>query len=161
MNDYIKGSRYRKAVYLVTGVKVGMGVTVRMEKKTNVKGKFDVRMSNPGGADIQVGPKAEGKLEDEHIYVFTASSNIVVGIQCLRIYHEKSGLFGLFGKTEMKSDYVTSGAAFYGESDEAPEEKPPNFIAVNPDQYGKPELVRCFDGDETWMLPKELEAQMS
>ncbi|KAI2615064.1 hypothetical protein GGR54DRAFT_613920 [Hypoxylon sp. NC1633] len=159
VEDYLQGSHYKKPVYLVTGLKVGKGVTVRMEKKVNVKAKLEGGANNPGGVNVQMGPKAEGKLEDEPVYIFTESSDIVVGIQCLKIYHEKSGW--LFGKQEVKSKYVTSGAAFYGEDGKSPEEKLTSFIVVNPKDDKNSQLDSCVDGDEIWMLPKESKAQVS
>lgn len=157
VKDYLSGSRYKKPVYLVTGIKVGKGVTVRMETKTNIKGRLEVGVNNPAGANIQVGPKAAGELQDEPCYAFTESSDIVVGIQCLKLCHEKSSLFG---QRQVKSGYVTSGAAFYGEGGKAPEGELTNFVAVAPEagSHGTPGLVHHVEGDEIWMLPKDPEA---
>ncbi|CAG9990476.1 unnamed protein product [Clonostachys byssicola] len=159
VEDYLNGSRYKKPVYLVTGVKFAEGVAVRLEKKMNVQGKLELGAHIPGGLGIHIGPKAEGKLEDEPLYVFTESSDIVVGIQCLKIYHEKSGW--LFGKQKVKSEFLTSGAAFYGTNSEALEEKLTNFIAGDPEGYNNPHLDEYVDGNEIWMLPKEFKTQMS
>ncbi|CAI7622918.1 unnamed protein product [Penicillium pancosmium] len=158
VEDYLQGSRYKKPVYLVTGIKVGMGVTVKMEKKKNVKGKLEAGANNPGVANIQIGPKVEGTLEFEPVFTFTESSDIVVGIQCLKIYHERSGW--LLGNKEVKSEYVAVGAAFYGEDGKASGETLPNFTAVNPEDYNSPQLDICVDGSDIWMLPKESKFQM-
>lgn len=159
VEDYLKGSRYKKPVYLVTGIKVGQGITVRMNEKTNVKGKLEIGLNNPGGDNIKIGPKAGGKSEFQSVYIFTESSDIVVGIQCLKIYHDRAGW--LFGEKEVKSEYVASGATFYGEGGKATEETLPKFTAVNPEDYNSPHLNSCADGSEIWMLPKEQTARIS
>lgn len=131
-----------------------MGVTIKMHKKWNVTGKVYLGLNNVGDINTKMGPKLEGKLEDEAEYLFTNSNNIIVGIQCLKIYHERSGLFGLFGKREVKSYQTTSGATFYGQGDSHFEEKLINFIVVNPEDYCRPGLASYAEGDEIWMLPE-------
>jgi hypothetical protein len=158
VEDYLKGSRYKKPVYLVTGIKVGRGVNVRMDKQTGVEGRLELGVNKLRGVNLQLGPTVEGKMKHEPIYMFTESSDIVVGIQCIKIYHEKSGC--LFGKKEVASEYVTSGAAFYsdnGKEEEEEEDELISFVAVRPDNYNTPRLVSRVEGAETWMLAAELE----
>ena len=133
-----------------------MGVVVRMEKKTNVRGKIEAGVNR---ANVKVGPKAEGKLENEPVFNFSESSDIVVGIQCLKIYHEKS--WWIFGKQRVKSEYVTSGAAFYGRDGKESEDGLIKYIAVGPKEYNSTTLDSHVDGDESWMIPKEPEAEAS
>ncbi|KAK6856468.1 hypothetical protein PG995_006655 [Apiospora arundinis] len=163
VDDYVKGARYKKPVYLVTGIKIGKGVKVRMERKTNVSGTLGVGINVPEAGDLQVGPRAEGTVEDEPSYIFTESSDILVGIQCLKIWHEKSaGLLGfVFGKgnTEVRSEYVTSGAAFYsGDNGGVSEQKLTRFVVGeaggDDDDENKRGLVSHMDGSEIWMIPQ-------
>lgn len=153
MKDYLAGSRYKKPIHLITGIKVGKGVTVKMQKNTDVKGKLELGVNNLGGV---VGPKLEEKFENETDYAFTKSDNIVVGIQCLEIYHEKSRLFGLFGDLEVKSYQATSGAAFYGQGG-IKEEKLTDFITVSPEDGCGPGFASYTEGGEIWILPDTLE----
>lgn len=147
VDDYLKGRRYNKSVYLITGLKVAKGVTVKVEKSSNIEGKISAGVNPPEGV-VKVGPKAEGKLENKPVYAFTKSSDIVVGIQCLRLFHYKTNWFG--GKA-VESQYVTTGATFHGEDESRPEQKLDNFIAVKPEDYKISGLVSYMDGDETWM----------
>ncbi|KAK8005652.1 hypothetical protein PG990_011689 [Apiospora arundinis] len=153
VHDYLKGARYKKPVYLVTGIKTGKGGKVRMERTANVSGKIEE------GVDGQVGVKVEGRMENGPSYVFTESSDIVVGIQCLKIWHEKSPW--LFGKgiRKVKSEYVTSGAAFYGDDNGgASEEKLTGFVVGDAVGDGNDDsrrgLVSYTDGSEIWMVPQ-------
>ena len=156
VDDYLKGHRYKKSVYLITGLKVAKGVTVKVEKSSNIEGRISAGI-NPSGGVVKVGPKAEGKSEDKPVYAFTESSDIVVGIQCLRLFHRKTGWFG---RDAVKSEYVTTGATFHGEDGNKPEETPANFIAVRPEDYKIPGLISYMAEDETWMV-KESDFQAS
>ncbi|KAL7971568.1 hypothetical protein HDV63DRAFT_416613 [Trichoderma sp. SZMC 28014] len=156
VDDYLQGSLHEKAVYLVTGLKIGKGVVVGVDKTTSIKGNVEADVSSPGGANIDVGVKFGGGLENEAAFTFTESSDVVIGIQCVKIYHEKSGFLGLYGQREIKSKYVTSGATFYGQdSSESPEEAV-RFIVVKPEDYDMPGLACYSEGDEVWMVPKTL-----
>lgn len=46
VEDYLKGSRYNKAIYLNTGLKVAKGVFVKVEKKTNLDGELEVGVNS-------------------------------------------------------------------------------------------------------------------
>lgn len=158
MEDYLQGSRYKKAVYLVTGLKIGKGVAVGMDKKTNMKGNLEGGVSNPGGASVEASIKLGGNLENDSVFTFTESSDIVIGIQCVKIYHEKSGFLGLFGEKEIKNEYVTTGATFYGENSINSPEKGAKFVVVRPEDYGMPDLACYSEGGEIWIVPKILGA---
>lgn len=158
VDDYLQGSRYKKAVYLITGLKIGKGVTVGMNKKTGMKGKLEAGVSNPGGANVDVGLRLGVHVENDPVFTFTESSDIVIGIQCLKIRHGKSRFLGLFGETEIKSEYVTPGATFFGEDSSNSPEEVVNFIIVKPEDYNMPDLACYFEGDEVWMVPKMLGA---
>jgi hypothetical protein len=157
-DDYLQGSRYKKAVYLVTGLKIGKGVTVGMDETTNMKGSLEGGVSNPGGFNVEAGIKLGTNLENDSIFTFTESSDIVIGIQCVKIYHEKSGFLGLFGEKEIRSEYVTAGATFYGENSSNSPETDAKFVVVKPKDYDIRDLACCSEGDEIWMVPKMLGA---
>ncbi|KAM0521320.1 hypothetical protein ACHAPE_002800 [Trichoderma viride] len=158
VDDYLQGSFHEKAIYLVTGLKIGKGVTVGVDKNTSTKGKFEAGVSNPGGANVDVGLRLGGNLENGAVFNFTESSDIVIGIQCVKVYHEKSGFLGLFGQREIKSEYVTPGATFFGQDSSNSPEEAVKFIVVKPEDYEMPDLVCYSEGDEIWMVPKTLGA---
>ncbi|KAF2106154.1 hypothetical protein BDV96DRAFT_591532 [Lophiotrema nucula] len=147
VDGYFRGGRYKKPVYLITGLKVAKGVTVKVERSHNIEGKISAGINTPDGS-VQVGPKAGAKVENTPGYAFTESSDIVVGIQCLKLYHHKTRLFG---RSVLESDYVTTGATFHGDDDKKPEKKLYNFIAVNPEDYNIAGLESYVEGDEIWM----------
>lgn len=158
VDDYLQGSFHEKAIYLVTGLKIGKGVAVGVDKNTSTKGKFEAGVSNPGGANVDVGLRLGGSLDNGAVFNFTKSSDIVIGIQCVKIYHEKSGFLGLFGQREIKSEYVTPGATFFGQDSSNFLEEAVKFIVVKPEDYEMPDLACYSEGDEIWMVPKTLGA---
>ncbi|PON23056.1 hypothetical protein TGAM01_v208061 [Trichoderma gamsii] len=121
-----------------------------------MKGSLEEGVSNPGGVNVEAGVKLGGGLENDSVFTFTESSDIVIGIQCVKIYHEKSGFLGIFGEKEIKSQYVTAGATFYGENSSNSPETDAKFVVVKPADYDIPELACYSEGDEVWMAPKIL-----
>ncbi|KAI0098773.1 hypothetical protein GGR51DRAFT_537425 [Nemania sp. FL0031] len=154
VDDYLKGSRYKKPVYIITGIKVGHGVEVKLERQATIKGALEVGLNSPIGANIKIGPQVQATLAHERVDDFAKSSDIVIGIQCIKIYHQRSLMFG---QTKVKTEYVTSGATFYGEKKESTEQ-PTEFLWVGPEDYEKLGWVTCTEGDEIWVSPNEPEA---
>ncbi|KAL7953372.1 hypothetical protein V8C34DRAFT_318237 [Trichoderma compactum] len=99
VKEYMEVTKYKKAVYLVTGLKVAKGAAVRLEADTESKRKLEVGLNNPGFASTQLGPRTEGKVEEKPVDDFKESNDIVVGIRCLG----------------MKDVVYTDGAIFLGD----------------------------------------------
>jgi len=149
VEDYLEGHRYKKSVYLVTGLKVAKGVKVKVDKSSSVEGRISAGFKTPEGMTA-VGPRAGAKLENKPVFEFTESSDIVVGIQCLRLFHCKTKWFG--SETTLKTASVTTGATFHGVDKSKPEQEPDNFIAVWPEDFKIQGLkMHSFEG-ETWMI---------
>ncbi|KAK8116356.1 hypothetical protein PG984_012858 [Apiospora sp. TS-2023a] len=159
VDEYMKAFNYKRAVYLVTGLKVARGATVRMESAFEVKGKLDLGLNNPGGASVQVGPRTESTVESKPSTEFKGSSDLIIGIQCLKIYY-KRGIFGL--EKKLKDTIYTDGATFLDNEVEKQQEVTfDGFILVGPDNYNNekftPHQQATGEGKdiEIWMLPTE------
>ncbi|KAL7894262.1 hypothetical protein HDV63DRAFT_383892 [Trichoderma sp. SZMC 28014] len=109
VKEYTEVTKYKKAVYLVTGLKVAKGATVRLESGNEIKGKLEVGLNNPSLAPVQLGPRVGGSVEGNLVDDFKESSDIVVGIQCLKIYYHSS-IFSA-GK-QLKAIVYTDDATF-------------------------------------------------
>ncbi|EHK42507.1 hypothetical protein TRIATDRAFT_7449, partial [Trichoderma atroviride IMI 206040] len=90
VKEYMEVTKYRKAVYLVTGLKVDKGASVRFEANNEIRGRLEAGLNNPKFPPIQLGPRAEGSVENKPVDNFKESSDILVGIQCLKIYYKSS-----------------------------------------------------------------------
>lgn len=131
--DYLDGSLCRKPVFLITGLKIAKGVTVRMEEKINVQGTLE--------------PRSGENTEAGSTYAFTDSRDIVVGIQCLKIYPDVlERIRGLFFRMR-----------FGGL-----EERPVKFNLLGPEKdYDKAQWEHHLDGDEAWVLRKDPEGRQA
>ncbi|CAM1505660.1 Fc.00g112970.m01.CDS01, partial [Cosmosporella sp. VM-42] len=107
VQDYIRGNNYKVPVFLITGLKVAKGVSVEMSRGKIFEAKADVGINNPGGVGVEIGPRAGFTSESNTALSFKASSDIVVGIQCLKLYY-KTRL--LRSAKEMKDEPYLKGA---------------------------------------------------
>ncbi|KAI1330205.1 hypothetical protein F5Y16DRAFT_363417 [Xylariaceae sp. FL0255] len=161
VREYMKLWKYKKPVYLITGLKVAKGASVRLEGDNEFKGKMGLSLNNPLGSAIQAGPRAERTVEDNHTLAFTESSDVVIGIQCLKIYY-KTGWFG--GEKHLEEEVYTHGAMFLSnEAREKQEVQFEEFVVVGPEDYNNSKLAArnqsTEEGKEAeiWMLPVESE----
>jgi hypothetical protein len=157
VQDYLRGDNYKKPVYLITGLKVAKGASVRLEKVTKVVAKAKVGLHNPGGTNIQAGPRVEGTIENSPVFAFTESSDIVVGIQCFKLYYNTSWLGG---EKKLKEEFYTNGATFVDDESNKKQQRPDNYIYVSPEDYNLPGYVcrsERYDEEkeETWIIPDD------
>ena len=155
VQDYLKGYNYKKPVYLITGLKVAKGASVRLEEGTKVSAKAEIGLNNPGGTNIQAGPKAEGTVENSTMFAFKESSDIVVGIQCLKLYYKTPWLSG---EKKLKEELYTSGATFVSDEGHKQQQSTENYILAGPEDYNLPGYVcrgqTYLEGkEETWIVP--------
>jgi len=161
VEEYMKLWKYKKPVYLVTGLKIAKGASVRLESDNEAKGKTELGLNNPVGSATQAGLRAERNVENKPVSAFTESSDIVVGIQCLKVYY-KIGWFG--GEKRLEEEVYTDGATFLGdEAKKKPEVQFEELVVVGPEDYNNSKLVARNQAteegkeDEIWMLPVESE----
>jgi hypothetical protein len=156
VQDYLKGSKYKKPVYLITGLKVARGASIHLKGETEISAKTEAGVNNPGGKNIKAGPRVEGSLENCTVSSFTESSDIVVGIQCLKLYY-KTGW--LRSEKKLNDELYTSGAIFIDDSDNKGQEWTRNYNLAKPEDYNLPGYVSKgqLDDDETkeetWIVP--------
>ncbi|KAK1252147.1 hypothetical protein MKX08_003334 [Trichoderma sp. CBMAI-0020] len=159
VKEYTEVTKYKKAVYLVTGLKVAKGASVRLAADNEIKGKLDVGLNDPTLIPVQLGPRAEGSVENKLVDNFKESSDIVVGIQCLKIYYQSS-FFGS-GK-QMKDAVYADGATFLG--DEAKKQEVPfeDLVFAAPEDYDNSKFSAHYQvmgegqDNEIWILPAGL-----
>ncbi|KAL6900067.1 hypothetical protein GGI43DRAFT_406227 [Trichoderma evansii] len=158
VKEYTEVTKYKKAVYLVTGVKVAKGASVRLEADSEIIGKLEVNMNNPVLASVQLGPRAGGRVQEKPVDDFEESSDIVVGIQCLKIYY-KSSLFGA-GK-KLKDVVYTDGATFLGDEIKKQEVLFEDLVFAAPEDYDNSkfsahsQVIEEGEDDEMWILPAD------
>lgn len=80
VREYFEGSRWRKAVYMIVGLKIAKGARISKGSKRSKEGALDLMADGTavGLPGVKVGPKVEGKVErgkgveweDEKSFVF-------------------------------------------------------------------------------------------
>jgi hypothetical protein len=156
VEEYMKSRDYKKPVYFVMGLKVAKGVSVRLEGVSEVELKLELGLNNPGGSNIQAGPRVGGKIENKPVSAFTESSDIVVGIQCLKIAYKT----GWFSEARKLTTEVYSGGTFLGDDGKKQNEVQFGSLdAMAPEDYNncnfaaQRQATEQGKEDEIWMLP--------
>lgn len=86
VKEYLKASRYRKPVYLITGVKVGNGVSAHIVWQPKTQTIRDPEAGcNCFCMKKNKQSRAEENAETENTQTFSGYDDIVVAIQCLKI----------------------------------------------------------------------------
>ncbi|RDW74911.1 hypothetical protein BP6252_06053 [Coleophoma cylindrospora] len=157
VHDYLEGSNYKNPVFLVTGLKVAKGASVRREHGAKKSANLTIGLNNPGGTNIQAGPRVAGTVENSAAYSFTESSDFVVGIQCLKLYF-KSNWFG--GEKKLKEELFTTGATFVDDERDGQLQNLDNYTIMSPEDVSLPGYVCRIERDvhetkeETWIVPE-------
>jgi hypothetical protein len=137
-------------------LKVAKGVSVRLEEGTKVAAKATVGLNQPGGMNIQAGPRVEGTRESSTVHGFTESSDIVVGIQCLKLYY-KTGWS--HGKRTVVDELYMSGATFVEDDGHNEQLQTNNYVFASSEDYNLPGHTRRTgagteeEEEETWIVP--------
>jgi hypothetical protein len=156
VQDYLKGSNYKKPVYLITGLRVARGASVHLKEGTEISAKTEAGLNNLGATNIKAGPRIEGSRDNSTVISFTESSDIVVGVQCVKLYY-KTGW--LSGEKKLHDQLYTSGATFVDDSGSGQQERTDNYVLVQPENYDLPGHVSRVQIDdeevkeETWIVP--------
>ena len=91
MGDYTKGSK-NKPVYMVTGLKTTRSSPVMLCKSGNSKSKIQIRLQQPGGLPIKLGPKLNYSKEVIQEIGFEGSTDFIIGIRVKKLMFKKHWL---------------------------------------------------------------------
>jgi len=92
VQDYLKDSRYKLPLYMITGLKVVRGGTVT---RTNSEGHEEVAKLGfdgvPAAVPVKVGPEAQYSSQTKEITSFDSSSDFVFAIRLRKLTCSKDG----------------------------------------------------------------------
>ncbi|KAI0180729.1 hypothetical protein GGR52DRAFT_2605 [Hypoxylon sp. FL1284] len=110
---YLDKSRYKKPVYVITGLKTVRGAMAKSYKSRAVGGAFgaevDGALWSGGSGPVRVGPDVEGNMEQRNGVSWEGSSDFVFAFRVRKIFVKKTG------RVKSDEDYKT-GAMFERES---------------------------------------------
>lgn len=161
VKDYLSATDYKKPVFLVTGLKVANGISVQHNKSTQVAAVANVGINNPEVVGVQAGPGASFGVENSPGYSFSSSSDIVVGIQCSKVYYKASWLGG--GR-KLKEEMYLTGAVFHDDdSDNFDSPEFDNHVNAEEDDFDQSTNELVFETAvgrrEPWLVPKEVSSE--
>ncbi len=116
VKEYLKASRWKKVVYLVTGLKVARGVSVMQARKKNTAGSASLGLDGmPVGVPINVGSEVDISKKIEGSLSFDDSSDCVFAFRLRKISYKK----GIVVKSEQFNQGTMFGDDDDGDGDEA------------------------------------------
>jgi hypothetical protein len=157
VRDYLEAHNYRRPVFLVTGLKVARGLTVRVERAWRAETAAEVGVQTPDGLAGETGPRFRVGATAEDSFSFTDSSDVVVGIQCVRLFY-KTKWHGRGGRS-IRDGLYTEGAVFLdGEEDQQTSSAENNYIVEECTERDFPQYCRVTQqdatfGEEAWFVP--------
>jgi hypothetical protein len=107
---FLKASRYKKPVYMITGLKIAKGVKITKSRGKGdgviVEGGVDL---TPTGVPVQFGGEAHYQRTQEHLYSVESREDIVIAFRVRKLTCKKGGTV---------SDKAHNKGAFMGVGDE-------------------------------------------
>lgn len=93
MYRFLQISRYRKPIYIITGLKIVTGAEVKTQKSSVLGGtlalEVDGTVWSGGTVPISVGPGVEGKLGKETSMKWEGSSDFVFAFRVSKVFVQK------------------------------------------------------------------------
>ncbi|KAH6714762.1 hypothetical protein BKA61DRAFT_605795 [Leptodontidium sp. MPI-SDFR-AT-0119] len=91
VKDHVVGSDF-EPVFMVTGLKMARGPSVKMSKGRKAKVKVEVGLQQPGGVPLEVGPKFNSEKEVRQEMGFEDSTDFIIGIRVKKLMYKKHWL---------------------------------------------------------------------
>jgi hypothetical protein len=129
--EYLVDTKYEEPVYLITGVKLAIGATVGITRGAELEGGVGASVkTQTGPIDVDVEAKAKASGKSAVSMTHTKPADFVIGIQVLKLYHAKKGLFSK-ERVLRKPGLETRGAVLV-DDDDAPAQA--NFVVAALDE---------------------------
>lgn len=114
VRDHIESTKY-KAVYMITGLKIARGPSVRMSKGTKTVVNFEVGAQQPGGLPVELGPKLSVSRDARVELGFEDSDDFIFGIRVKKLAFKRHWLTRTIQGELTASDHK-KGATMYDDS---------------------------------------------
>ncbi|CZR56495.1 uncharacterized protein PAC_06383 [Phialocephala subalpina] len=122
VKKWLEASRWRKTVYMIVGLKIAKGISVRSSKFQGRGGQIEVKA---GGAHtavpLQAGAELSGSATNTQNSSFEESSDIVFGFRLRKIFYKRG--------RPINHEQFNVGAMF-GEGERQNEQSPVSFVDI-------------------------------
>ncbi|KAF5705143.1 major facilitator superfamily MFS-1 [Fusarium mundagurra] len=110
-----KKFKYKKPIYLITGLKVAHRASITMESGRQIGGNTEANVQVPTvPVDLEVGAQAGASSSSEVVSSFTKPDAFILAIQVRKIYHKRAFLSG---ETKLATETVVKGAVLVDDDD--------------------------------------------
>ncbi|KAF5645877.1 uncharacterized protein FTJAE_2307 [Fusarium tjaetaba] len=110
-----KKFKYKKPIYLITGLKVAHRASITMGSGRQTGGNTEANVQVPTvPVDLEVGAQAGASSSSEVVSSFTKPDAFILAIQVRKIYHKRAFLSG---ETKLVTETVVKGAVLVDDDD--------------------------------------------
>ncbi|KAF5691980.1 extracellular serine protease [Fusarium circinatum] len=151
VKKFIKGFKYKKPIYLITGLKFAHRASITMESRRQIGADTEASVPVPiAPVDLEVGAQAGASSSSEVMCSFTQDDAFVLAIQVQKIYHKRAFPSG---ETKLATKPVFKGAVLVdddeiGRKDEEADEVNYELHDLDEEDMKRPTLLNSEDGDE-------------
>lgn len=139
--DYLKKSRFRKHVYMITALKIVHGAKAEAKNERSIEGQLGATLDGtPSGVPVSGGPGISGKRNDRNITSFEGSSDFVFAYRLRKVITHRSGDMSI-------ADY-TKGAMFGSEGQPTATQELPFIVEGLAAQDASAQDFGCGHADE-------------
>lgn len=119
VRDHIESNGYA-AVYMITGLKVAQGPSIRTSKGKKRAFNLEVGVQQPGGLPLELGPRLSASREARIEMGFEDSDDFVFGIRVKKLVYKRHWLTRTIQDGVVATEH-NKGATMYDDSRDQPE----------------------------------------
>ncbi len=170
-----------KPVYMVTGLKIARGPSVKLQGSGKKEGKAQAGVQPGGVAPVALGPKAQYSTDGGHEEAWEDSDDFIYGIRVVKLAYKRTW-FARNEKGELERTEHNEGAKLVGADGPDEEETDNDIVTIDLDDEmegkenaqqvvdigkeigevetdqgggsGEDGMERGFEVDETWIVPR-------
>ncbi|KAL8294202.1 hypothetical protein RB597_008038 [Gaeumannomyces tritici] len=155
--EFVEGTGF-EPVYMVTGLKIAIGPSVSTKKATSFAGILEGGVQQPGGAPIEIGPRANRVGEDTNSEGWEGSDDFIIGLRVKKLVYKRAWLSRKRrDEGELLATPYIKGAQLVGADDDYDEKEEGDEvleIGLDEEMNGMTEAVETDDGGTTsWIVP--------
>ncbi|GAB1315550.1 hypothetical protein MFIFM68171_05760 [Madurella fahalii] len=151
--EYVEATDW-EPVYLVTGIKVAVGPSVRLTKTTSAVVKVEMGLHEPASLPVKIGPRVGFEREDHVSEVWETSDDFIFGLRVKKLVYKRGWLVRWRGEEgQLRASQFNKGAQLVGLDDNDDESEEGEEI-VELDVLGGANVKVEEDGEEEtlWII---------
>jgi len=157
VTEYVEATDW-EPVYLVTGIKVAVGPSIRLTKTASTVGKVEMGLHQPAGLPAEIGPRVGFEREGHVSEGWEASDDFIFGLRVKKLVYKRGWLARWRGEErQLRASQFNKGAQLVGLDDDDGESEEEGEEIVELDVLGGANAEVEEDGEEEktlWIIPE-------